>query len=241
MDKRHLAVATITWARDVREEARLLKSVRELTSTTRRVFVTDGGSPDSLIEGLRTLKRVDVAILGEPRGLVFQVQASINRAAASGAEFILYTEPDKYEFFRDHLDDFLDRAPADPDLGIVLASRSLASFETFPSAQQETERIFNRLCGNVLGEQLDYTYGPFLMRRSLVPIVAHMARDLGWGWRPYIFACAHRRGLRIGSVSGDYSCPAEERLESDSAHRLAQLDQNVDGLVRSAGVSDTAR
>jgi hypothetical protein len=84
-----------------------------------------------------------------------------------------------------------------------------------------------------VGEHGDYSYGPFLMRTTLAPHVQTLPHDIGWGWRHYIFAVAHRRGLHLAHVVDDLPCPEDQRTEDEGErlHRLRQLGQNVNGLL----------
>ena len=159
--------------------------------------------------------------------------ASLDAAAATGAPFILYTEPDKQRFFETHLDGFLAAAPRDRQVGIVLAARSSAAFATFPPFQQRAERSFNELCSEVIGERTDYLYGPFLLNSALVAELAAVDASVGWGWRPFLFNLARQRGYRIATIAGDYACPIDQRGDEERAHRLRQLSENADGLARS--------
>ena len=221
----------MTLARDDRQADTLLDALRSLARHHIAIFVADGGSPQPFVDALA---RIPVTLV-PPRGrhLVGQVEASVHAAAATGAPFILYTEPDKQTFFDTHLDGFLAAAPRDRDVGIALAARSNAAFETFPAFQQRTERSFNELCGEIVGEQTDYLYGPFLLNAALVAELADLDASVGWGWRPFLFNRARRRGYRIAWFAGDYACPIDQRGDQERAHRLRQLSQNADGLARS--------
>jgi hypothetical protein len=227
-----VSVASMTLARDAREADRLIVALGALSRLKLPIDVTDGGSNASFVDALRSLPGLNVSSLDRSSGLVAQVRASIARAQSRDRPFILYTEPDKYEFFVDHLARFIEGAPESDDVGIVMASRSASSLMTFPPEQQDTERIFNRLCGAVFRREGDYTYGPFLMRRSLVDELSGADASLGWGWRPYLFFRCVRRGLRVELLTDDYDCPPDQRPESALAYRVQQLGQNVEGLLR---------
>jgi hypothetical protein len=226
-----IPIATMTLARDDIEARRLASSLERLVGGGRRVFVADGGSARSFLDALA---RMPVTLV-EPaqRGLVGQIAASLAAAARTGARHILYTEPDKALFFDAHLDAFLAAAPR--DAGIVLAVRSDEAFATFPRFQQQTERTFNDLCAEVVGERTDFLYGPFLLDAALVPAVPDAGADAGWGWRPFLFSVARHRGYHVTTVAGDFVCPPGERHEEERAHRLRQLAQNALGLARSLG------
>lgn len=103
---------------------------------------------------------------GTRRGLVAQVKASFAAAATFQTRFILYVKPDKEAFFAGAIRNFVLDAAGDADVGIVLASRSRASFGTFPPMQRYTEGVINQLCSELVGCDGDYSYGPFLMNRT---------------------------------------------------------------------------
>ena len=229
MTSGRIAAATITLVRDPAEETLLRRALPILAGHGMPLWVSDGGSGAAYTTFLGTLDNVRVAAPTAP-GLVGQVTAAMEGAAVSGADYVLYTESDKEAFFSAALSAYLERASsllANPSL--VLAARSAESFETFPPVQRHTERTINELCGESFGAPGDYSYGPFLLHRSLVPWLARVPADLGWGWRHFIFAVAHRLGHRIHHIPGEHACPEDQRSEDDRErlHRLKQLDQNV--------------
>jgi len=221
----------MTLARDEQQAETLLGALRSLARRTTAIFAADGGSPQPFLDALA---RIPVTLVpARARNLVGQVVASLHAAAATNAPFILYTEPDKQTFFDTHLDGFLAAAARYRDPGIVLAARSDAAFATFPAFQQRTERSFNELCGEIVGEQTDYLYGPFLLNPALVAELADVDASVGWGWRPFLFNRARRRGYRIVSIAGEYACPIDQRGDQERVHRLRQLSENAEGLARS--------
>ena len=221
----------MTRARDQPQAQTLLEALRALARRNTAVFAADGGSPQPFLDAVA---RIPVTLVPpRARNLVGQVAASLHAAAATGAPFILYTEPDKQTFFDTHLDGFLDAARRDRDAGIVLAARSADAFATFPEFQQRTERSFNELCGEIVGEQTDYLYGPFLVKSALIAELADVDASVGWGWRPFLFNRARCRGYRIASIVGDYACPIDQRGDEERVHRLSQLSENAAGLARS--------
>jgi hypothetical protein len=46
---------------------------------------------------------------------------------------------------------------------------------------RRTEEFINALCSDLIGDPGDYSYGPFLMNRALVPLIAYLGHDIGWG------------------------------------------------------------
>src|SRR5919107_5662265 len=98
MEERDVAVATMTWARDALEEGLLRVSLPLLAELNLPVFVTDGGSGRAFVDFLRSLPNFNLC---DPprRGPWQQAGQSIMAAQGSGRAFVLYTEPDKGDFF----------------------------------------------------------------------------------------------------------------------------------------------
>jgi hypothetical protein len=234
-----ICIATVTWARDDPERQLLRESLLRLADLGLPIAVADRNSGGGFSEFLASRPQFRVV---SPRhaSLIGQIQASLDEAARANPDFILYTESDKARFFENGLGDFLRRADLDDRNGAVLAARSEASFATFPVLQQFTERTINELCREFIGTPGDYSYGPFLLHRALVPRLAAIPPDAGWGWRHFVFATAARAGYKIHHVVGDYPCPPDQREENDAErlHRLRQLQQNVQGLL--LGIADTS-
>lgn len=227
-----IGIATVTSARDDPERQLLRESLLHLADLGLPIAIADRDSGGGFSGFLASLPQFRVV---SPRhaSLIGQIQASLGEAAQGEADFILYTEADKARFFENGLGDFLRRADLDDRTGAVLAARSEASFATFPVLQQFTERTINELCGEFIGTPGDYSYGPFLLHRALVPRLAAIPPDVGWGWRHFVFATAARAGYKVRHVVGDYPCPPDQREENDAErlHRLRQLQQNIQGLL----------
>jgi hypothetical protein len=232
MDTDRVAVATMTWARSPAEEGLLRRSLGLLARLGLPVAVADRGTNPGFAEFLRTVPGFSMRI-SSTEGLVAQVQAGFDAAARFDRPFILYVEPDKELFFERQLSDFLRQAPDTGDVGVVLASRSAASLRTFPAVQRYTEGVINHLCGELLGPAGDYSYGPFLMNRGLLPYIANLHPRLGWGWRHFMFRAASREGLSVLHAVGDYPCPPGQRCEDEAErrHRMRQLSENILGLI----------
>jgi hypothetical protein len=160
----------------------------------------------------------------------WQIRTALSAARRLNPEFILYSEPDKEWFFQNKLGDFLKNLTSSPSVGIVVASRSQPSLETYPTYQQRTESIMNDLCATTIGQIGDFVYGPMLIRPHLVPYLENCATSLGWGWRLFILVITHRLGLEIQMSIHELPCPEYDRNENtlkDQIYRLSQLEQNV--------------
>jgi hypothetical protein len=223
-----VVVATMTLARDEVEERLLLRSLARLSEREWPIVVTDGGSSSAFTERLLDIGGIE---LHRANGLVPQIARSISGALAHDAPLILYTEPDKLEFFDAHVEALIARAG---EHGPCLATRSSSSFRTYPAHQRATETTINRRCGEAFGIAGDFSYGPFVLPRSLAIDLRTMPTHLGWGWRHFAFAVAHRLGYRITMFEGNFSCPPHghrDEDEDDRVHRDRQLRENLEGLA----------
>jgi hypothetical protein len=235
MDVADVAVATMTLVRDPAEDRVIRQALTHLARYNLRVAVTDADSGEGFTRALRDLPMFSVAVTSGRPGLVAQVRASLNTASAWNTRFLLYTEPDKSDFFEHRLMPFITSAPAGDDVGVVMACRSAGGLATFPAFQQYTEGTINRLCAELTGVHADYSYGPFLLNRKLIPYLADLSPHAGWGWRHFLFGLAPRLGLRVVPIVGDFECPADQRQEKpgDRLHRIRQLGENIHGLLLS--------
>lgn len=230
-----LTIATITWARDQQEEALLRQALSQLSLLQIPVYVTDGGSGESFVQFLHSFPNFTV-VNSIGKGLWHQVQSSLNAALDSSGKHVLYTEPDKLDFFKNRLAALIEEA--DEEMGIVLAARTTEAFASFPSFQQTTETSINFCCAEVTQKPLDYTYGPFIMNRKLIPFFKDLPGDIDWGWRPFAFCIAHRLGYEIQEIRADNFCPITQRQDDpkERIYRMKQLYQNIEGVVLSTSV-----
>jgi hypothetical protein len=238
MNTREIAIATMSWARTAQEAPLLREAMRCLAQVNLPVVVTDGGSGQSFVEYLRDFRHFTVLKADTP-GVLAQTKRSLQGALQLGSRYILYTEPDKQLFFEHGLGEFLARAPSERQVGVVVASRSAASFATYPASQQYTETVINQLVGQIIGQPGDFSYGPMLIHRALIPSLEFIEEDIGWGWRHYILGIAHRMGYSIAQWTGALPCPADQRADSraEAVHRMRQLSQNLQGLVLAMTIS----
>ena len=230
MDKTNLAIATIAWARDEKEETVLRESLKALSQLGLPVFVTDGGSTPSLRAWVQALPNVSFF---QAKGLWTQAKKSITEAHLSGAATILYTEPDKLHFFRHHLPQMIENTRWQERGQVVVAARSAKAFASFPAFQQMTETTINECCAEITGLATDYLYGPFLFPTGLLPHLDMLPDNCGWGWRSFLFAKAHLLGYTLAVEEGDYLCPPDQQADDagERIYRMKQLVQNIDGLL----------
>jgi hypothetical protein len=233
MPEHDIAIASVSWVRTESEETILRNALAALAALEVPVFITDGGSPPSFVSFLKSFAHFSVY---QAKGLWPQAKQSITAAGASDANMILYTEPDKKEFFQHYLPHMLQGSLVREKPGVQLASRSAKGFASFPAFQQMTEFAINQSCKEIIGKDIDYCYGPFLFNSGIIPFLDVLPENCGWGWRPFVFAVAHRLGLTVDAFVGDFLCPPDQREDdaSERVYRMKQLSQNIDGLVLAA-------
>jgi hypothetical protein len=237
MNNSSLSIATMTWARDPDEENLLRKSLKQLATFQLPVFITDGGSNAGFIHFMKSFPNFFV-LEASAKGVWAQVKNSLKIAHDSGSAFILYTEPDKYDFFLNGLPQMLDEPFLSDASGVLMACRSAAGFATFPAFQQMTETTINNCCAEIIRDNLDYTYGPFILNRQLVPYLNFVETDIGWGWRLFTFCVAKQLGYKVEAYMEEFSCPVEQRQDSarERIYRMRQMEQSIQGVVLSTTV-----
>ena len=213
----------------------LRKALSQLSLLQIPVYVTDGGSGDSFIQFLHALPNFTV-VKSLGRGLWKQVQSSLDAALSSNRNYVLYTEPDKLDFFKNQLAAFIEAA--NDKMGIVLAARTTEAFASFPAFQQTTETSINFCCAEVTQKHFDYTYGPFILNSKLIPFFKDLPVHIDWGWRPFAFCIAHRLGYEIQAIRAGNFCPIDQRQDDpkERIYRMKQLYQNIEGVVLSTSV-----
>jgi hypothetical protein len=233
-----LSIATITWARNEGEVSLLQSSLTQLSEFNVPIFVTDAGSTMNFTEFLLDCKNINLHP-DTVKGVWPQANASLTAAYEHGSDLILYTEPDKLEFFSTHLRSLISTIEITKRTGIVLLSRTPFAFNSFPAFQQMTETAINNCCAELLGNNTDYAYGPFILRREIIPVLSQLPENIGWGWRPFAFNLCKRLGYDLEFMKGDFFCPQDQTEDScgERVHRMRQLKENIEGLVLSTTAS----
>ena len=231
----NLTLITITLAKDHIEAAHLAKCLKVAAQHSAHIVVGDAAHGLNMQEYLTGVPNVFVHRTGGDRQtLVGQLMTAICNLPAPSPSFVLYSEPDKLEFFERQLPRFASALSLEDEIGIVLMARDDAQFSTFPSAMQLTESLTNTLVASFIGTPGDYCYGPMLIRTELLEVldIDKDAQTLGWGWRFLVMGYARKKGLRIKHIPFAAPCPFEQRGEKSDLYRLQQMSQNVEGLRR---------
>lgn len=238
MNKNNLSIATMTWVRDAKEEKLLRESLFELSKLNIPAFITDGGSSTDFLHFIKTFPNFTL-LKPKVKGVWPQVQTSLEAAYSTGSDFIIYTEPDKMDFIKRDLPDMLNRISVNEQSGVIIADRSSPGFESYPKFQQMTETTINNCCAEITGNDIDYTYGPFILNRLLVPYLQELKNDIGWGWRLYTFVIANRLNYKVEAFEGEYFCPVDQRDDDapERIYRMRQLSESVEAIVLASKVS----
>src|SRR5215213_8859136 len=118
-----VSVATITRARDQREERLVHRTLAALSARGFHTVAADGGSRPSFIDDLSRIPNLTF-VPQDHSGLIGQIKASVRVARNGPTRHILYVESDKEQFVTGGMDGFISDASKHEDAGVVLASRS---------------------------------------------------------------------------------------------------------------------
>ena len=230
MNKKDISIVTMTRAKP--DDYKLHQAaLRELAAHGLPTVITDGGSGEEFLSYLNSFPNFMVQRV-EQAGAFLQIKTSFDIAQQFATPYVLYTEPDKQFFFQRRLAEFIERASVHNTTGIIIPARTAESFTSYPESQRFTETFTNQLCGRIVGKNGDFSYGPLLIHRTLIPYLSLLEVKIGWGWRPFLFGVARRLRLEISQIELDLPCPIEQRADGESElfHRMRQLQQNVRGL-----------
>ena len=133
----------MTLARDTDEEALIGRALQAAGDGELPLIVCDGGSHAEFVERLGAIPNT-IVVRPPAHGLVVQVTHAIAAALSTGAEHVLYSEPDKAAFLAHHVRSFLDACSTSPG-AVGVAARTPDAFRTFPAVQQFTESTINEL------------------------------------------------------------------------------------------------
>lgn len=220
-----LAIATMTFAK-TKEEAELMESaLKILADKGYSAYVADGASP---VEGFAR----NIGLMGhqvvEVRGLAPQQRDSISRASDK-SPFVLYTEPDKYDWFVNGFERFVD-AYSRGKKGFAAVGRTPEQMKTFPPHQQYWENKMNSIIEYETGIKGDFIYGPKFFPSVLGNHVKDFKKGVGWQTVMFLPGRAYNLRMPIEIIETASECPINQRREDNAEYREKQFEQNKLGF-----------
>jgi hypothetical protein len=217
-----MAIATMCW--DKKNPKQTLEALAALRETDIPVYVADAGSSRDFVKKLEKMGYDVECVEGS---LTFQHKNAIQRAAKN-AKAVLYTEPDKRDWFKKGLKDSVEFYLSH-DYDFVTVSRSKEQIRTFPSFQQKTEGLMNSLIKTETGINGDFIYGPKIFKSELAKELDEIQTDVGWGVLMFLVGRAHKLGYKIG-VSYTAANYFPHKKKEHTQYRMKQLVDNNHGF-----------
>ncbi len=219
-----IAIATMTL--DRKGNAELMESALDvLSKLPYPVYVSDGGSSERFVQ---SLNKMGHNVKYVPGGLTYQHRDAISRASNSG-QIVLYTEPDKYDWFCNGLEETVKLYEADKQ-EFAAVGRTPDIFRTFPTHQQKWEKRMNGIITEKVGVKGDFIYGPKLFPQSLGHMVEEIDEDIGWGTLMFLVGRASKIGLPIRNIYTANQCPFDQRNDDNGNYRKKQFKDNKKGF-----------
>jgi hypothetical protein len=219
-----IAIATITF--DKKGDQELLEYGMELLSRfPYPVFVADGGSSERFV---RVLEKMGHDVDYVPDGLTESLKNAVLRASES-AGLVLYTEPDKCEWFNEGLEKTV-HAYLDGKRGFAAVGRTPEQMQSFPLHQRYWEQRMNEIIFGNIGIEGDFVYGPKAFPSLLGNEVGKIHRDIGWGPLIFLVGRSYSMGIPVEVLYTASPCPEEQRSEDDELYRINQFCDNVLGF-----------
>ncbi len=223
MEKTKFAIATMADER-YGDAALTLAGIQRLTQFYAQfdapVIVADGGSSENFLKNMKAAGVQD--IYNVTGGLTNQLVRSMQEAATI-ADYVIYTEPDKLDWFNgDFSRIFADYAPGH----FSPIARTDEVFSTFPVSQQNAERRLNDFLIKYAGVKGDYGYGPRVFPSSLADSLSEINQDIRWGTLTHLLIRAKERGIPFQMLYLAASCPFSQREENNPEYRNRQTAQH---------------
>lgn len=162
------------------------------------------------------------------------MKESIRHAYESGAGVIVYMESDKYSYPKEIA------KTIEPILGnkadLVVPSRSVKSFLTYPPFQILTESFIDLSLSVILNGLADYTYGPRTFSRKVAPYFFESEYD-NWGVMYNPLKRLKQDNFKIKPVHVSISFPKEDYWKEFASakvwrYRLKQIKQDLSPVMK---------
>ncbi len=221
-----ISIATMTWDKKGDSEL-VLKAQQFLADNGFESYIIDGGSSPEFIEKLKGMGHH--VRTSRTRRLGFDIRDAI-LWAGENADAVLYTEPDKFDWFSVSMDESI-RIYREHPFDCLAIGRTEGSFRTFPEFMQRTEGLMNKFIGRVTGLKGDFIYGPKFFSKRLVDELGKLDVDVGWGTLQYLVGRALGSDMSIDTIFTGADCPESQRENDSASLRMRQLDDNYRGFM----------
>lgn len=212
-------------------------SIRTATDLGYEVVVVDGGSSD---EFLSELEKYSARIYPQTlEGMGSSRRQAIREALTSGREIIAWTEPEKEDYIPEIVKTIQPIIEGSADM-IIPRRRSQ---ESYPLAQQHSEKFINIFWRDLTGTDLDTVFGPRTWRREISHYFLDYDGEYGDNWDsifiPLVNAVFDERmglGVRVAGVEVNYTHPQKQREIEE--HNLEFHRKRIDQINNVIGLSD---
>jgi len=228
--KWRVVIATISLARNKKEEKIILNTLTELNKLGLPIILTDeSASAFPIFYKIKGLKNIRAF---KANGLDAKIKRSLSEASRIG-QFIFYTESDKLDFVSKHAPNFIQKFLKSPQ-GVWLSARSEKSFDRYPKYQKIVEKFLWQSSWALFdGKTMDISYGPRIFPSSLVKYIKSIRGKIGFGWQAYLLTVGFRLGLPITEVVFDVNPPADiQKGRRAILYRMWQAEDHLKGFAQ---------
>lgn len=206
-----------------------LRSVRALTPNV--VVITDELSqPLAAQAGVQTLQMESLSVGITRRAAL---SAALALVPERGPSAVVWTEPEKVEVGK-----FLDaitRPVLDGAVDVVIPRR--AHMLSYPSWQVSWEQTGNAMSSRVLGEELDYFFGPRVLNKKAATYFLQYPgqQEVSDAWDSVYSPLVDCKlaGLKFGEVVIDFNYPVAQRdAEMSDLRMLPRRTKTLDLIIK---------
>lgn len=237
--KHPLAITALSLIRSKNEEKIVFETVKTMSRLNVPVILVDGGSGERQKKYLQSLPNVD--LFETSRGLR-RLSERLRIAFSEGtkvAEALFYVQSDKVDFAKNYMKKMIDHYQTLPQHTMLVPSRTLKAFATYPLFQQNAELFLNAMVSEFLGKKEDYYYGPKIFSSAVVPFFSRIKGEIGWGYEAFMYMINKRLGYQTEFYEVDNIRSPEDVGDMDNinVYRLRILQWQIEGLLQGKKVT----
>lgn len=232
--KQPLAITMLSLIRSKNEEKIVFETVKTMSGFNVPIILVDGGSGEQQKKYLQSLPNVNfyetsrgLQALSKRLRIAFSEGARIARA-------LFYVHSDKVDFAKNYMKKMIDHYQTLPQHAMLVPSRTLKAFATYPLFQQHTEIFLNAMVSEFLGKKEDYYYGPKIFSSTLVPYFSRIKGEIGWGYEAFMYMINKRLGYQTEFYEVDTIRSPKDvgRMNDINVYRLRILQWQIEGLLQ---------